>query len=171
MIELGRFWGATRGPADTLESDMTSIHRTSRTLGNPMKPRAFDGKEGVDGSSPSEGLSKRPLSGRFCVPRTLGLGSRGAFLGRRSLEWVDCRWEEPANRDLLQQPRPEPGRGHRTSGAGSRCGSGHGRWAALGSRWDHGDSSRRSTAGPRWAQTHGGRRMATNGSLRHADHD
>jgi hypothetical protein len=44
---------ATPGPASTMVSEMTSIHRTSRTPGTPT---ALNDKEGVVGSSPTEGL-------------------------------------------------------------------------------------------------------------------
>jgi len=48
-------------------SAMSSIHRTSRTPGDPMTPRAFHGKEGVSGSSPEEGFSGTSLQlGGFC---------------------------------------------------------------------------------------------------------
>jgi hypothetical protein len=42
---------------------MSSVLRTFWTLGDTMDPSGFDGKEGVDGSSPSEGFIGSPHYG------------------------------------------------------------------------------------------------------------
>jgi hypothetical protein len=60
---------------------MTTMHRTSRTPGNPMKPPSFDGKEGVDGSSPSEGLSSARSAGVFAFRARSASDLVGRFWG------------------------------------------------------------------------------------------
>jgi hypothetical protein len=84
-------------------------------MGCDQLPRAAHGKEGVDGSSPSEGSAKAPQNGGFCVDRTCTrrevpievplctLAKYASFLGeadrtgdyRRTLEerpWRSCTY-------------------------------------------------------------------------------
>jgi hypothetical protein len=49
---------------------MTSIHRTSRTPGTPVSPSSLNGKEGVVGSSPTEGLQVPPSAASDLLCRT-----------------------------------------------------------------------------------------------------
>jgi len=64
---LGPLWVPSPRPASTLMSVMSSVHRTSGTLGDLTTALAFDGKEGVIGSSPIEGFVTTPRSGGvFC---------------------------------------------------------------------------------------------------------
>src|SRR3712207_6546335 len=69
VLQLGLFWVPSQRPRSTIVSNMSSMHRTSRTLGNPMTPSDFDGKEGVAGSSPAEALIGTPLRRGFLSPR------------------------------------------------------------------------------------------------------
>jgi hypothetical protein len=84
---LGPVWVPSPRPRSTLMSVMSSASRTSGTLGDITTAPDFDGKEGVDGSSPSEGFIGSPRYGG--VSAFLGglrpgdLDGCGAFLGRR----------------------------------------------------------------------------------------
>ncbi len=57
-MAVGRYWGAPPRPSCTIESNMTSIHRTLWAPVDTMTTVVFDGKEGVIGSNPMEGSSE-----------------------------------------------------------------------------------------------------------------
>src|SRR3954447_26405638 len=72
VLVWGAFWGAPSRPRATIKTIMSSVHRTFWTPGDTMDPPCFDGKEGVDGSSPSESFIHRerePRYGGFRVSR------------------------------------------------------------------------------------------------------
>jgi hypothetical protein len=64
------FYGARRAePVATArkwDEPKTAQMGRSATGGNPRQPLRSDGKEGVDGSSPSEGSAKTPHAGALC---------------------------------------------------------------------------------------------------------
>jgi hypothetical protein len=109
---LGRFWVPPHRPRGTIGSAMTSIHRTSRTPGTPMRRLAFDGKEGVVGSSPTEGFIGTPCYG----------GDFFSEVGSRDREaWTSGRFWGVWSRDCGPSARIS------TMGGGSR-----GLWATKG---------------------------------------
>src|SRR4051812_41779754 len=78
MQLLGRFWARSQRPGGTMKSIMSSVVRTFWTLGDTMNPPCLDGKEGVDGSSPSEGFIGSPrYGGDFCFPGSADHLARG----------------------------------------------------------------------------------------------
>src|SRR3954468_5613691 len=87
---MGPVWVLPLRPGSAIMSVMSSVHRTSGTLGDITTALVFHGKEGVIGSSPMEGFVTTPRSGEvFC-----SWGPVDLLLSR-----------EPWN-----HPRPRPGR-------------------------------------------------------------
>ena len=82
---MGRFWGAPPRPRATMKSIMSSVHRTFWAPGDTATLTSFDGKEGVDGSSPSEGFIGDPrYGGVFSFPAiraSLAPIALGSFVG------------------------------------------------------------------------------------------
>jgi hypothetical protein len=113
---LGRFWGVTPGPACTVGSIMFSALRTSRSAEDTMARPAFDGKQGVAGSSPAEGLQRSGCNGRGPGP------SSSQHQHLRRPPWVHSG-SKLGPSDLLRR-RPLPDR----PGGGSPAGTTQSAW-------------------------------------------
>ena len=61
----------------------------------PLPPQNLHGKEGVDGSSPSEGSAKPPQIGALCVTRTCTISS---------VRWVWSPFLEPQVQNARWKP-------------------------------------------------------------------
>jgi hypothetical protein len=73
MEPSGRNWWQ---PVANGRAPRTAQSSENRCRGLHQSPELFHGKEGVDGSSPSEGFAKDPHSGAFLVQIDLHSGQR-----------------------------------------------------------------------------------------------
>jgi hypothetical protein len=105
--------GATgRTPSQTHPPRKRLTSPDRQTVSTPRNNEIFDGKEGVDGSSPSEGLYKCPANGHVALPAVARFGhlagTRRVHFGTGGHSWASA-----TSRGLRDGVREKLDRNHR----------------------------------------------------------